>query len=112
MIICEWRGRAPASNGEAYPEHFRASVLPELLQVLGFLGAYLSQRQLEDWIEFLVLTRWQSIEAICGFAGSDISKAVVEPAAAAALLDFDASVQHYEVIEEAHVRLQSAADKQ
>ena len=111
MIIREWRGRAAASNGEAYPEHFRASVLPELLQVPGFLGAHLSRRQLEDRIEFLVLTRWQSIEAIRGFAGSDISKAVVEPAAAAVLLDFDASVQHYEVIEEAHIRSQSKADK-
>jgi len=111
MIIREWRGRAAASNGEAYPEHFRASVLPELLQVPGFLGAYLSRRQLDDRIEFLVLTRWQSVEAIRGFAGSDISKAVVEPSAAAALLDFDASVQHYEVIEEAHIRLQSTANK-
>ncbi len=111
MIIREWRGRAATASGEAYPEHFRASVLPELLQVPGFLGAHLSRRQLEDRIEFLVLTRWQSIEAIRGFAGSDISKAVVEPAAAAALLDFDASVQHYEVIEEAHIQPQSKADK-
>jgi heme-degrading monooxygenase HmoA len=109
MIIREWRGRAATASGEAEPEHFRASVLPELLQVPGFLGAHLSQ--LEDRIEFLVLTRWQSIEAIRGFAGSDISKAVVEPAAAAALLDFDASVQHYDVIEEAHIRSQSKADK-
>jgi len=60
----------------------------------------LSGRQLDEATEFLVLTRWQSIEAIRGFAGSDISKAIVEPGAVAALLDFDASVQHYEVIEE------------
>ena len=111
MIIREWRGRAATASGEAYPEHFRASVLPELLQVPGFLGAHLSRRQLEDRIEFLVLTRWQSIEAIRGFAGSNISKAVVEPAAVAALLDFDASVQHYEVIEEARIRSQNTADQ-
>jgi heme-degrading monooxygenase HmoA len=111
MIIREWRGSAAASNGEAYPEHFRASVLPELLRVPGFLGAHLSRRPVDDRIEFLVLTRWQSIDAIRGFAGSDICKAVVEPGAAAALLDFDANVQHYEVIEEAHVRSESAPDK-
>ena len=71
----------------------------------------MSWRRLDERIEFLVLTRWQSIEAIRGFAGSDISKAVVEPAAAAALLDFDASVQHYEVIEEARIRSQNTADQ-
>ena len=67
----------------------------------GFLGAELGRRQIGDKIEFLVLTRWQAVDAIQGFAGSDIAKAVVEPGAVAALLDFDPSVQHYEVIEEA-----------
>jgi heme-degrading monooxygenase HmoA len=109
MIIREWRGRAAPSKAEAYPDHFRANVLPELHRVPGFLGACLSRRQFDGAIEFLVLTRWRSIEAIRGFAGSDISKAIVEPGGAAALLDFDASVQHYEVIEEMHVR-ESAVD--
>jgi heme-degrading monooxygenase HmoA len=104
MIIREWRGRAAPSEIEAYPHHFRANVLPELHRVSGFLGAYLSWRQLDEAIEFLVLTRWQSVEAIRDFAGSDISKAIVEAGAVASLLDFDAGVQHYEVIEEAHAR--------
>jgi heme-degrading monooxygenase HmoA len=104
MIIREWRGRAAPSKAEAYPDHFRANVLPELHRVPGFVGACLSRRQLDDAIEFLVLTRWQSIEAIRSFAGSDIARAVVEPGAVAALLDFDAGVQHYEMIEEAHAR--------
>jgi heme-degrading monooxygenase HmoA len=108
MIIREWRGRAEPSKAEAYPYHFRNNVLPELRRVAGFLGAYLCRRPLDEGIEFLVLTRWRSIEAIRGFAGNDIAKAVVEPGAAAALLDFDASVQHYEVVEEAHVRAADA----
>jgi heme-degrading monooxygenase HmoA len=92
MIIREWRGRAVLSKAEAYPNHFRVNVLPELHRVPGFLGAYLSRRQLDEAIEFLVLTRWQSMEAIRGFAGSDFSEAVVEPGAVAALFEFDASV--------------------
>ena len=105
MIIREWRGRASASNAEAYPRHFRTKVLPELTHVPGFLGAHLSRRALDDKIEFLVLTRWRSIDAIAGFAGRDIAMAIVEPGAVEALLDFDAHVQHYEVIED----VQSAA---
>jgi heme-degrading monooxygenase HmoA len=100
MIIREWRGRASPARAEAYPTHFRSNVLPELRQVPGFLGAHLSRRQLDDRIEFLVLTRWQSIDAIRSFAGNDIAKAIVEPGAVAALLEFDASVRHYDVLEE------------
>lgn len=41
-----------------------------------------------------------AIGAIKNFAGNEIDDAVVEPAAMAALTDFDKRVQHYEVIEE------------
>ena len=100
MIIREWRGRAASERAAAYPQHFRTSVVPELKHVPGFLGADLSQREVDGHIEFLVLTRWQSMAAIEAFAGSDVAKAVVEPGAVAALIDFDAHVQHYQVIEQ------------
>jgi hypothetical protein len=48
-----------------------------------------------------VLTKWQSIEAIKRFAGNDVGNAVVEPGAVATLIEFDDSVQHYEVLETA-----------
>jgi heme-degrading monooxygenase HmoA len=99
MIIREWRGRALKPNEAAYPTHFRTNVVPELRHMPGFLGAHLSQRQINDKIEYLVLTRWASMEAVREFAGDDMAKAVVEPGAVAALADFDDSVQHYEVIE-------------
>jgi heme-degrading monooxygenase HmoA len=100
MIIREWRGRASPSKAEAYPKHFHDKVVPELRQIPGFVGAQLSRRQLDDKIEFLVLTRWQSMDAIRGFAGTDVEKAVVEPGAVAALVEFDTTVRHYEALEE------------
>jgi len=99
MIIREWRGRADKRNVEAYPKHFRTKVVPELRQVAGFVGADLSQRKLGDKVEFVVLTKWRSMEVIRGFAGDDVDKAVVEPGAVAALVDFDDRVSHYEVVE-------------
>jgi heme-degrading monooxygenase HmoA len=100
MIIREWRGRASPSKADAYSKHFHNKVVPELRRVAGFAGAQLSRRQLHDNIEFLVLTRWQSMDAIRAFAGTDVEKAVVEPGAVAALVGFDTTVQHYEVVEE------------
>jgi len=88
MIIREWRGRASSSQASAYPKHFREKVIPELRHVPGFAGAQLARRQLGDKIEFLVLTRWQS------------EKAVVEPDAVVALMEFDSRVRHYDVVEE------------
>jgi heme-degrading monooxygenase HmoA len=101
MVIREWRGRADPARVDAYPRHFREQVVPALRGLDGFLGADLCQRQMAGMIEFVVLTRWRSLSAIVAFAGDDISHAVVEPAAAAALVDFDQTVRHYEVVESA-----------
>jgi len=99
MILRQWRGRASVSKSEAYPDHFRRNVLPDLKRLPGFLGAELGRRQIGEAVEFIVLTRWRDRAAIERFAGRDIDKAVVEPGAVAALIDFDATVRHYEVIE-------------
>ena len=100
MIVREWRGRASSPQADVYPKHFREKVIPELSRVAGFAGAQLSRRQLNDKIEFLVLTRWRSMDAIRAFAGKDVEQAVVEPAAVAALIEFDSRVRHYEVVED------------
>lgn len=100
MIIREWRGRASRTRAGEYPAHFRTSVVPELRDVPGFLGATLSERAEGERIEFVVLTRWKSMDAIRAFAGDDLDRAVVEPGAIAALTDYDRSVRHYQVLAE------------
>ncbi len=40
------------------------------------------------------------MDAVRAFAGEFVSRAVVEPDAAAALVSFDETVQHYQVVEE------------
>lgn len=100
MIIREWRGRADPARADAYPKHFRERVVPELRGLPGFVGAHLTRREHDGKVEYLVLTRWRSIDAIRAFAGPEPSRAVVEPGAVAALSDYDPTVQHYEVVEE------------
>lgn len=101
MIARMWRGRASASNQHAYVKHFRQNVLPELHRINGFLGASLLKEDRSDEVLFLVLTKWASLDAIRAFAGNEITKAVVEPEAVRALIDFDLTVQHWEILEEA-----------
>lgn len=99
MIIREWRGRSSHARSAEYAKHFRTVVVAELGKVPGFLGAFLGERLQGDQVEFLVLTRWTSMEAVRAFAGSEPEKAVVEPGAVSALTDFDQVVRHYEVLE-------------
>jgi len=100
MIVREWRGRTGVSQAAAYPKHFREKVVPELRHVPGFVGAHLIQRQIDGVLEFVVLTRWHSMDSIKAFAGAEVEKAVVEPGAVAALTDFDSTVRHYDVIQD------------
>ena len=101
MIVRMWRGRASAANPEGYADYFRKTLLPELKTIEGFVGASLLRRAAGDAIELTVLTRWQSLEAIRAFAGTELEKAVVEPEAVAALVDYDRRVTHFEVVEDA-----------
>jgi heme-degrading monooxygenase HmoA len=55
-------------------------------------------RGVKDGVELVVLTLWDSIEAIQKFAGTEPNKAVVEPEARAVMTKFDKYVTHFEVV--------------
>jgi heme-degrading monooxygenase HmoA len=96
MIARLWRGRARSpKDAEAYQRHVTAKVLPELKAIRGHRGAQVLRCE----EEFLVITFWESMDAIRRFAGEDADRAVVEPEARAVLSEFDDGVRHYEVME-------------
>ena len=98
MIARLWRGDATVPNAPRYVEHAQRSVFPQLGRIAGHRGAYLLQRMVSDRAEFLVLTFWESTDAVRQFAGDRFETAVVEPEARAVLTDFEELVRHYEVV--------------
>jgi heme-degrading monooxygenase HmoA len=74
-------------------------VIPELRAVAGFVDATLAVRASDQEVEFVVLSRWSSFDAIRAFAGEDHELARVEAGAVAALTSYDRTVRHYEVVE-------------
>jgi heme-degrading monooxygenase HmoA len=100
VILRAWRARAEPERRDAYPEFFRRHVVPALRAVPGFLGATLAARDVDGAVEFMVISRWASLEAIRGFAGDALDHAVVEPGAVATLRDHDHVVDHLTVIDE------------
>jgi heme-degrading monooxygenase HmoA len=99
-LICRhWRGIARPEPADQYVAHLREQTFPALARLPGFIAAELHRRDLPEGVEFLVLTRWQSLPAIQAFAGPDVTRAVVPPEAQALLLDWDHHATHYEVVE-------------
>jgi hypothetical protein len=97
-ILRLWKGRATAAKAGDYVRHASEAVFPEIQSIPGHRGAYLLRRSVGNSIEFLVLTLWASMDAVRRFAGPEPEKAVVEPAARAALSDFEETVTHYEIV--------------
>lgn len=97
-ILRLWKGCATAAKAGDYIRHASQTVFPQIQSLPGHRGAYLLRRSVGNGIEFLVLTLWASMDAVRGFAGPDPEKAVVEPAARAALSHFEETVTHYEVV--------------
>jgi len=97
MIVRSWRARATADNAPAYIVHAQTRVLPQLAAIAGYRGAWVLTDDSREPVEIVVLTCWDSMEAIRAFAGADPSVAVVEPDAHAVLIDCDETVQHHVV---------------
>jgi heme-degrading monooxygenase HmoA len=98
MVERVWSARTTRGGAAAYLEYFQRVVLPELAAVDGYRGVRLLQREASDAMEVVVVTSWESLTAIRGFAGDDISRAVVHDEAAALFTDYDRTVRHYEVV--------------
>lgn len=79
------RGMAPRESADAYVEYLERDTLPALPAIEGHRGAYVLRRDLGKELEFVVLTLWDSLEAVRALAGDDFRTAVVPPAARAAL---------------------------
>lgn len=97
MIARFWSAQATPAQTPAYVDHLRTHVLLALSKVEGYLGAVLLERGTSDAVEIIVITWWRSLDAIRGFAGADLEKAVVADEAASLLTHFDYRVRHYEV---------------
>jgi heme-degrading monooxygenase HmoA len=98
MIAREWRAFAVPPNDAAYERHFREVVLPHLREIPGCVGAHLLRREVQGEVELIAVTYYESLEAIRAFAGDDLERAVVEPAARAVLARFDERCHHYEIV--------------
>lgn len=98
MIERVWSAKATRDGAAAYAAYFQRVVLPELAALAGYRGARLLQREIEGTMEIVVVTDWESLDAIRGFAGDDVDQAVVHDEAAAMVTDYERTVRHFEIV--------------
>lgn len=98
MIARLWHGWTTPGNADAYETLLRAEVLPGIGRIVGARGAYVLRSALEDEVEFVTITLWDSLDAVRAFAGDDYEVAVVPPAARRLLSRFDERSRHYETV--------------
>lgn len=100
MIARVWRGWTRPQDAAAYEEFLRGDLFPSVEErVDGFCGGFVMRRADASETEFLVLTLFDSLQDVRGFAGVDIETPVIEPEAKRLLVRGDARVAHYEVSE-------------
>jgi heme-degrading monooxygenase HmoA len=98
MIARTWHGVTDASKAEEYFDYLNKTGVPEYRTTEGNLGVYVLRRIEGDRAHFLLLTLWESADAIRKFAGSDIERAKYYPEDERFLLELEPTVTHYEVL--------------
>jgi heme-degrading monooxygenase HmoA len=96
MIARIWHGAAPAGKSDEYLKLMQSVAIPDYRSTPGNKGAYALRRIEGDTAHFLMLTFWESEEAIRTFAGSDISKAKYYDFDRNFLLEMEPFSLHYE----------------
>jgi heme-degrading monooxygenase HmoA len=98
MIARFWTAKVAKAHAHVYADHLKSQVLTTLREVDGYIGAKLLERETSDGVEIVVITLWQSLDAIRKFAGPDLEKAVVSDDVVSLFLQYDQRVRHYNVV--------------
>lgn len=98
MIARLWHGAVPEALGDAYLEYLERTGLPDYRATPGNRGVQVLRRTEDGRTHFLLVTLWESWDAIRAFAGDDLERARYYPEDAEFLLELEPRVTHYEVV--------------
>jgi heme-degrading monooxygenase HmoA len=92
-----WRGAVRATDADEYAAYMDRTGVAEYRQTPGNRGVYILRRFVDDRCELVMLTLWDSIDAVKRFAGEDHEQAVYYPEDERFLIERDDTTTHYEV---------------
>lgn len=98
MIARTWHGRVPAAQADAYHAYLLRTGLGDYASTPGNRGVQVLRRTEGEITHFLLITLWDSLDAIRAFAGPDYERARYYPEDDDYLLEREPFVTHYEVL--------------
>jgi heme-degrading monooxygenase HmoA len=100
MIARVWHGVVPRAKADGYGEYLSNSDrgVRDYQKLPGNRGVCLLRRMEDDRAHFLLMSFWDSREAIQAYAGSDIDQAQYFAYDRECLIDPEPTVMHYEVL--------------
>lgn len=75
MIARIWKGKTKIEHLNEYTNFMKERALPDYSRVDGFIKHIFLHRTDTDYAYFDLITFWENIEVIKGFAGNDFEKA-------------------------------------
>ncbi|HEX5545951.1 MAG TPA: hypothetical protein VFX24_00985 [Ktedonobacterales bacterium] len=97
MIARTWHGVTTVAKADEYLRLMHTVAVPDYQAIAGNRGVYVMRRIEGETAHFLLLTLWDSEDAIRQFAGEDIEKAKYYDFDPDYLLELEPTVTHYEV---------------
>jgi heme-degrading monooxygenase HmoA len=97
MIARTWHGVTTVAKADEYLRLMHTVAVPDYQAIAGNRGVYVMRRIEGETAHFLLLTLWDSDDAIRQFAGEDIEKAKYYDFDPDYLLELEPTVTHYEV---------------
>ena len=95
-VVRMWTGVVRTEDRDEYAEYVERTGMDHYRATPGNLDAWLLTRDLGDGrTEITTVSRWESLDAIAGFAGDDLEKAKYYPEDDGFLLERDERVRHY-----------------
>ncbi len=103
MFAREWKARTPYKHKDGFINYLYETGIKDTSSTKGFKGSQILTRDLEDKVEIILITYWDSLESIKAFAGEDIGIARLYPEDEKYELEPDTFVLHYEVVESSFI---------
>ncbi|MDQ3751089.1 MAG: antibiotic biosynthesis monooxygenase [Acidobacteriota bacterium] len=97
MIARIWHGTTEADKADEYFDYLNKTGIPDYRATEGNRGAYILRKIEGDKAHFYTFSFWDSLDSIKEFAGDDYEKARYYPEDEKFLLEFEPTVQHFDV---------------
>ncbi|MEP6881768.1 MAG: hypothetical protein ABI866_07240 [Dokdonella sp.] len=99
MIARIWRGITLAGKADDYLDYLRETGLRDYAKTAGSRGVKVLKRIQGEHCEIMLVSLWDSMEAVRAFAGENPDRSVYYPEDEQYLLEMEPLVRHYEVVD-------------